>query len=234
VPIKERYYRALELTVNKQFDEVWQLYGSYTLSESWGHTPGQFELAYGAASGSNGNNVGVYLDDIGEQSVREGLIEADLGWLTEGFKGLGRYSVTDEEFYDEAGWNGYLPYHSFHLITLVGSYTAPFGTTFGLVYEFDSGHAWEKKTNVPFYGYEGFGQGRGSRFMPPVNYVDARVGHLFNLGSEDRTLDLNLDVFNLAGFAQAITYYASDTEGFGYTVERQAPRSVRLSVQYRY
>lgn len=243
VPIKERHYRALEITVNKQFDEVWQLYGAYTLSESYGHLPGQFELPYGAGAGSNGNNVGVYLDDIGEQSVRENYYE-DTAWcsfspglcdvLIQGFKGLGHYSVTDPEYYDEAGWYGYLPYHSFHLITLAGSYTAPFGTTFSAVYEFDSGHAWEKKTLVPFYGYDGFGEGRGSRFMPPVHYVDLGVAHTIPLGAEDRELEARLDVFNVPGFAQAITYYSSDAPGFGYTVARQSPRSIRVSAKFRY
>ncbi len=234
VPIKERRYRAVELTVNKQFDDVWQLYGAYTLQESYGHTPGQFELAPGAASGSDGNNVGVYLDDIGERADREFFMENGFGWLLDGFKGLGRYSVTEPEFQDEAGWYGYLPYHSFHAIKLNGSYTAPFGTTFGVVYEFDSGHAWEKKTLVPFYGYDGFAQGRGSRFMPAVHYVDVRIAHMIGLGTEERTLEATLDIFNLPGFAQAITYYANDAPGFGSTLYRQAPRSIRLGLKMRY
>lgn len=232
-PIKERNYRAIELTVNKQFDDVWQLYGAYTLQESYGHTPGQFELAPGANSGSDGNNVGVYLDDIGERADREFFMENGLGWILDGFKGLGRYSVTEPEFYDEAGWYGYLPYHSFHAIKLNGSYTAPFGTTFGLVYEFDSGHAWQKRTLVPFYGYDAFGQGRGSRFMPSVHYVDVRIAHKFEWGSA-QSVEATLDVFNVPGFAQAITYYENDAPGFGSTLYRQAPRSIRLGLKYRY
>jgi hypothetical protein len=233
-PIKERRYRALELTVNKQFDEVWQIYGAYTLQESYGHLPGQFELASGANSGSDGNNVGVYLDDIGDRETRAGFYEGGAGWILEGFKGLGRYSPAEPEFYDEAGWYGYLPYHSFHAIKLNGSYTAPFGTTFGLVYEFDSGHAWEKKTLVPFYGYDAFGQGRGSRFMPAVHYVDMRIAHKIGLGDEDRSLEATLDIFNVPGFAQSITYWTNDEPGFGSTLNRQAPRSVRLGLKYRY
>ncbi|MEZ4238254.1 MAG: hypothetical protein R3F59_19305 [Myxococcota bacterium] len=233
-PIKERRYRALELTVNKQFDEVWQIYGAYTLQESYGHSPGQFELASGATSGSDGNNVGVYLDDIGDRGTREAFYNGGLGWVLGALQGLGRYSPGEPEFYDEAGWYGYLPYHSFHAIKLNGSYTAPFGTTFGLVYEFDSGHAWEKRTNVGFYGYDAFGQGRGSRFMPAVHYVDFRVAHKIGLGSEDKSLEATLDIFNLPGFAQSITYWTNDEPGFGSTLNRQAPRSIRLGVKYRY
>lgn len=235
-PIKQRVYRALELTVNKSFDDVWQVFGAYTLQESFGHTPGQFELAPGANSGSDGNNVGVYLDDIGDRETRESFINADFGWILQGFKGLGHYSVDpdDPDFYDEAGWYGYLPYHSFHAIKLNGSYTAPFGTTFGLVYEFDSGHAWQKRTFVPFYGYDAFGQGRGTRMMPSVHYIDFRVAHKLGLGAEHRSVEATLDIFNLLGFAQSITYYENDAPGFGSTLYRQAPRSVRVGLKFRY
>ncbi|MEQ1501320.1 MAG: TonB-dependent receptor [Myxococcota bacterium] len=234
---KYRQYRALELTVNKQFDDVWQLYGAYTLSESIGTTPGQFELAPGATSGSDGNNVGVYLDDLASKADRALFIENGLGFYLQGFKGLGHCSPLPEDdgYCDEAGWNGYLPYHSFHMITLNGSYTAPFGTTFGLVYEFDSGHAWQKRTDVPFYGPgNAFGQGRGSRMMPAVHYVDFRVAHKIGLGNEHRSLEASLDVFNLPGFAQSITYFENDAPGFGYTLYRQAPRQVRLGLNFQY
>jgi outer membrane receptor protein involved in Fe transport len=233
VPIKRRYYRAVELTARKQFDEVWQLWGAYTLSESYGNTPGQFELAPGAESGSDGNNVGVYLDDIGDRQTREDFVNGGLGWILDGLAGLGRYSVTEPQFYDEAGWYGYMPYHSFHMVKLNGSYTAPFGTSFGLVYEFDSGHAWEKRTLVPFYGYDAFGQGRGGRMMPAVHYVDGRVSHEVKWG-KSQSLEGYLDVFNIPGFMAAITYYSVDAPGFGSTLYRQAPRSVRLGLKYRY
>jgi hypothetical protein len=233
--VKRRQYRALELTVNKQFDEVWQLYGAYTLSESFGHTPGQFELAPGATSGSDGNNVGIYLDDVNDKDDRAALYDAGVGWYLEGFKGLGYCDPNDPNFCDEAGWFGYLPYHSFHLITLNGSYTAPFGTTFGLVYEFDSGHAWQKRSDVLFYGPgSAFNQGRGTRMMPAVHYVDVRLAHEIGLGKEDRSLEATLDIFNLPGFAQSITYFENDAPGFGETLYRQSPRSVRLGLKMRY
>lgn len=246
VPIKRRYYRGLELTARKQFNEIWQLWGSYTLSESFGNTPGQFELAPGAESGSDGNNVGVYLDDIGERDTREGLLNSwsirrkdgwvrsqGYGWILDALQGLGRYSVTEPNYYDEAGYYGYLPYQSFHSIKLNGSYTLPFGTELGLVYEFDSGHAWEKRTLVPYYGYDGFGQGRGGRFMPPSHYVDGRVAHEIKWG-KTQSLEGYLDVFNIPGFMAAITYYSNDAPGFGSVLYRQAPRSIRVGLKYRY
>src|SRR5690606_727403 len=176
---------------------------------SYGHTPGQFELASNATSGSNGNNVGVYMDDIGEQDVRAAYYEGGLGWLLEGLKGLGRYSVTDPTYNDDAGFYGYLPYHSFHNLKLNGSYTLPFGTTLGLVYEFDSGHAWQKRSLVSFYGYDSFAEGRGSRFMPAAHYVDFRVAHRFEF-SEDSSLEATLDIFNMPGAQTPITYFEND------------------------
>lgn len=233
LPLKERNYRAVELALRRRHDGVWGFYGSYTLSESYGHTPGQFELASNATSGSNGNNVGVYMDDIGEQDSRAAYYEAGYGWLLEGLKGLGRYSVTDPTYNDDAGFYGYLPYHSFHNLKLNGSYTLPFGTTLGLVYEFDSGHAWQKRSLVSFYGYDSFAEGRGSRFMPAAHYVDFRVAHRFEF-SEDSSLEATLDIFNMPGAQTPITYFENDTTGFGSTLFRQSPRGIRAGVKYRW
>lgn len=232
-PMKYRIYRGVELTLEKKFADNWQLLASYTLSESFGHEPGQFELASGADTGSNGNNVGVYLDDIGEQQTREDYYNNGLGWILEGFKGNGRYSVTDPAFQDDAGHLGYLPYNSFHKVKINASYTMPWGTTIGAVYEFDSGHAWQKRTFVPFYGYDGMAQGRGTRFMPAAHYLDLRIGHEQKL-PHDQSIEVALDIFNLPGLATAINYFENDTTGFGATLYRQAPRSVQLQLKYRW
>ncbi|TNE86872.1 MAG: TonB-dependent receptor [Deltaproteobacteria bacterium] len=232
-PLKERNYRGLEVAFQRRHDGNWGFYGSYTLSESFGHTPGQFELASGASSGSNGNNVGVYLDDIGEQADRAFFYDVGYGWLLEGLKGLGRYSVTDDTYNDDGGFFGYLPYHSFHALKLNGSYSLPFGTTLGLVYEFDSGHAWQKRTLIPFYGYDGMQEGRGTRFMPASHYVDVRVAHMFEF-DEHKSLELSLDIFNMPGFKAPITYFENDTVGFGKVMFRQSPRGIRAGVKMRY
>ena len=187
---------ALELTVNKQFDEVWQLYGAYTLSESFGHTPGQFELAAGADLGL-GRQQRRRLPrrhrrpgDPRRSTTRTSGANGSIGWPARASRASATTASRDPDFYDEAGWYGYLPYHSLpRASSSTGSYTAPFGTTFGLVYEFDSGHAWQKKTFVPFYGYDGFGQGRGTRFMPAVHYVDFRFAHTIELGKETAALE---------------------------------------------
>lgn len=236
--IKQRLYHGLELTINKQFDDRWQLMGSYTLSRSMGHMPGQFELESGGQSGSNGNNVGVYLDDIGEQQTRAEFYDGGYAAYLEGFKGLGRQSVTNPQFADSAGFWGYLPYHAFHQVKLNGTYTAPSGTTVGAVYEFSSGNAWSKRTLVPFYGYNGFAQGRGTRFMPATHFFDVRIAQKFKI-REQQSIELTLDIFNLLGLQTPITYYENDTlqgtvNGFGATLYRQAPRSIRAGVKFRY
>lgn len=248
--VKYRMYRGLEVAAEKKFSDNWQLLASYTLSESYGTSPGQFELAANAESGSNANNIGVFLDDVGEKETRKQYYDNGLGWVLEGFKGTGRYSVTDNNYNDIAGFDGYSPYQSFHMVKLNGSYRMPWGTLLGLVYEFDSGHAWQKRTYIPFYGYDGMAQGRGTRFMPPVHYVDVRVAHKFTFRSRakvdengvpiketegnDPSLELTLDVFNLPGFAQAITYFDNDAAGFGSTMARQGPRSLRGGVKVRW
>lgn len=224
---KRRDYRGIELTAERKFDENWQLLASYTLSESKGHTPGQFELASGAQTGSNGNEVGVYLDDVNDPATREFFFDAGYGWLLDGLAGLGTYQ-------DDAGYYGYLPYHSFHQLKINGSYKLPFGTTLGLVYEFDSGHAWQKRGWVDLYqGYFSFPEGRGSRFMPAVHYIDFHVGHEFELAN-NRSVEVTADLFNLPDLKTPITYYENDDENFGLTLYRQSPRAARVGVKLTY
>lgn len=226
---KRRDYRALELVAQRKFDGKWQALASYTLSESKGHSPGQFELASGGQTGSDGNNVGVYLDDVDNAEVREGFFQAGYGWLLDGLAGLGTTS-------DDAGYYGYLPYHSFHKVKLSGSYTFDFGTTVGAVYEFDSGRAWQKRGYVDLYGdYFAFPEGRGSRFMPPVHYFDLRAAHAFKFGADkNKELEVTLDVFNVLGLAAPITYMENDIESFGMTLYRQAPRALRGGVRFTF
>lgn len=224
---KRRDYWGLEVTAEKKFDKRWMLIGSYTYSESKGHLPGQFEIASGGLTGSNGNEVGVYLDDIDDMATRQMYIDAGYGWLVDGLAGLGRSG-------DDAGYYGYLPYHSFHQVKLNGTYTFDFGTSLGLVYEFDSGHAWQKRGYVDLYGdYFAFPEGRGSRFMPAVHYIDFRVAHKMEM-EDNRTVELSLDVFNLPDFDTPITYYENDDENFGLTAYRQSPRSIRVGLRGTY
>lgn len=224
---KRRDYWGVEVTAERKPDERWQLLASYTYSQSKGTTPGQFEISSGGSTGSDGNQVGVYADDVNDQATREMYFDGGAGWLLDGLAGLGTES-------DDAGYYGYLPYHSFHSVKLNGAYTAPFGTTFGAVYEFDSGHAWQKRGYVELYqDYFAFPEGRGSRMMPAVHYLDVRVSHALEFG-EGRSVELGADVFNVVDFAQAISYYENDDENFGLTLFRQDPRWVRVSLKGTY
>ncbi len=226
-PAKRRDYRALEFTVKKNFHKGWAALASYTLSESKGHMPGQFELASGGSSGSDGNNVGVYLDDIHDPDTRAFFYDNGFGWLNDGLAGLGTTS-------DTAGYYGYLPYHSFHQVKVNGFYTFDFGTTLGVVYEYNSGRAWQKRGLVDLYGdYYSFPEGRGTRFMPAVHYIDFRVGHRLALPN-NQTVELNIDLFNLPDLRTPVTYYENDNESFGKTMFRQAPRSVRFGAKYTF
>jgi len=225
--VKSRDYRALELTLERKLKDNWQGMIAYTLSESRGTNPGQFELASGGQTGSNGNEVGVFLDDVNDKDVREGYYQAGYGWLLDGLHGLGTQD-------DIAGWYGYLPYHSFHQIKASGFYSFDFGTTLGLVYEYDSGHAWQKRGLVELYGdYMAFPEGRGTRFMPAVHYVDFRVAHKFTFKNE-QSIEGSLDVFNLPDFDKPITYYENDNASFGKVLFRQEPRAIRAGLKYTY
>ncbi|HND29968.1 MAG TPA: TonB-dependent receptor [Myxococcota bacterium] len=227
---KWRDYRAVEVTVQKKYADHWQLLASYTLSEAKGHTPGQFELSSGGSFGSDGNQVGVYLDDVNDMDAREGFFDSGMGWLLEGLAGLGTET-------DDAGYYGYLPYHSFHSVKVNGSYTLEIkkiDLTGGLIYELDSGHAWQKRGYVSLYDdYYAFPEGRGSRMMPVTNYVDLRLAGSYDLGNE-REVELGIDIFNLLDLTAPINYYENEGASFGKVMYRQAPRSIRASVQFTY
>lgn len=224
---KKRDYWGVELTAHRQFDEHWQVLASYTYSQAKGTTPGQFEIASGGSTGSDGNQVGVYADDVNDLDTRAGYFDAGYGWLLDGLAGLGTLS-------DDAGYYGYLPYHSFHQAKVNGSYTFDFGTTIGAVYEFDSGHAWQKRGYVELYqDYFAFPEGRGTRFMPAVHYFDLRLAHHVDLG-KGRAIDASVDVYNLFDLAQAITPYENDDANFGLTLYRQQPRSILAGLKVTY
>jgi hypothetical protein len=235
---KYRDYKALELTLERKYDSRWSALVSYTLSESKGAMPGQFELSSGGQTGSNGDEVGVFLDDVSDLDARQGFYDSDLNFYMDLLYGLGRAGYYDDngKYHegDDAGYYGYLPYHSFHSAKANGFYTFDFGTTIGLVYEFDSGHAWQKRGLVDGYGdYFAFPEGRGSRFMPAVHYVDFRIAHKVEFGTA-QSVELSVDMFNLPDLDTPITYYENDNASFGKTLYRQAPRAFRFGLKYTY
>ncbi len=235
--IKQRQYWGIELTAEKKLSNGWQLLASYTYSQAKGTTPGNFETASGGSFGSDGNEVGVFLDNPGSSAVRDGLMgSADSAWILDGLDGLG-YWYKDPESgeitYNLQGWYGYLPYHSFHNIKVNASYTFPWQTTVGLVAELDSGHAWQKRGYVWLYGdYYAFPEGRGSRSMPPVFYLDLHLGQVIPLKKSE--LEITLDFFNLLDLQAPITYYENDDSMLGLTMFRQPPRSVQAQVHWSF
>ena len=109
-----------------------------------------------------------------------------------------------------------------------------YGTTIGAVYEFNSGRAWQKRgLNGLYDDYFNFPEGRGSRFMPAVHYIDLRVGHRVALG-EKRSVEVNLDLFNVPDLKTPVTYYENDNDSFGATLFRQTPLSMRVGAKFTY
>ena len=227
---KTRDYWALEFTAEKKLDEHWLLLASYTLSESRGTAPGQFETASASDYGSNGNEVGVYGDDITDPDTRAAYFDAGYGAYVEGYSGLGSGN-------NDAGYYGYLPYHSLHSVKVNGSYSfavGKFETDIGAIYEYMSGNAWQKRTYVYNYqDYSGMAEGRGTRFMPPVHFLDVHLAESFDI-DEHRSAEISVDVFNILDLSEAVTYYENDNENFGKVMYRQEPRSIRASLKVTY
>ena len=231
---KRRNFAGLEFTVEKKMSHGLQILASYGLSASRGTTPGNFELPSGGEIGGDGNGVGLFLDTPGDPVQREAyLSSADDAWLVDGFEGMGYYHKNDDGTVtrNDEGWYGYLPYHSFHNVKVNASYTMPWETTVGLVMELDSGHAWQKRGYVDLYAdYYSFPEGRGTRMMPPVFYMDIHLAQAIPIGQTE--LELSIDIFNLLDLQAPITYYENDDPMFGLVRFRQAPRSVKASVHF--
>ena len=66
-----------------------------------------------------------------------------------------------------------------------------------------------------------------------MHYLDVHLAHTFEFPKED-SLELSLDVFNLPGLFTPVTYFENDTPGFGSTLYRQSPRSLRAGLKYRW
>jgi hypothetical protein len=110
----------------------------------------------------------------------------------------------------------------------------PWGTTASAVFEYDSGNAWQKRGYVGLYrDYFSMPEGRGTRFMPALTYLDLRVAHRLDLGNS-KAVELTADAFNILDFAKPVTYYQNDNELFGKTMFRQAPRSLRIGARFFY
>ena len=246
--IKRRDYWAIELNVRRRLLNNWQVLAALTYSRAKGTSPGSFESGSVESTGGSGNAVGVFADHFADPYLRMsndywGIDFGGLGYTS--WTGFGRTTEGNTE-----GWYGYLPYHSFWNLKLNGSYRFDFGTEVGLAYEFDSGHAWQRRGLQELYGnHLTFPEGRGVRFMPPVHYLDLRVAHEFALPA-DLTILAELVIFNILDLEQAVTYYenynqsedlyGSGVEGqdpntnFGAVLYRQAPRQVRANLTFRF
>lgn len=249
--LKRRDYQALELTVDRKFRDNWQVLSSVTLATARGTSPGSFDGGFG-----DGNQVGVFMDDMADPYQRLtndyfGIDFAGLGYTS--FDGFDQDLEENTE-----GWYGYLPEHSFLSVKVNGSYTLPVGTELGLVYELDSGHAWQRRGNIAAYGSSTFPEGRGVRFMPPTHYIDMRVAQKFDLPNKLK-LTTELTVSNVLDLQGVVNYYEDWTQPttvetdpttgetsyydrngseinllFGKPLYYQAPRSLRLYVKLEF
>ncbi len=250
---KHRDYWGIELTAKRRFADNWQFLGSVTFSSAKGTNPGSFETGSDESSGGNGNEVGIYMDDIADPYAR---LANDYFGIDFAGMGYAQYEAFGETYpANTAGWYGYLPYHSFVVAKLSASYLLPSNTELGVTYAFDSGHAWQRRGLQPLYGSHSiFPEGRGTRFMPPVHTLDARIAQHLSAG---KNLDVlaEIVVFNVLDSRTPIYYYENfdpgktwevdqdgryyyrDDDGetvyslFGSTMARQAPRSIRANLK---
>lgn len=120
-----------------------------------------------------------------------------------------------------------------HQIRANGSWTSDFGLNLGLIYAFNSGRAYSRRTLVEPYGFVGFADGRGTERTQAMHRIDLRMAYTVDIGRNSRA-EFTADVFNLVGSQVPLVVNESDTESFGTPLVRQEPRSVRLGARLRW
>jgi hypothetical protein len=181
-PKPKRNYDALEISLNRRFNENWFLGGSYVLSKLQGNYAGTVNTDEIVPPGRG------YLgsQEAFTQVVRPGT-NASRGW------------DLDEIMWDShgnKGVDGVLPTDRTHVFKLYGSYHFDFGTTAGFNFLGASGTPVSKSVWT-IYQIPVLVDGRGSLDRTPfLSQTDLFLAHDLKLGGSKR-LRLELNVLNL-------------------------------------
>jgi hypothetical protein len=197
VPKATRTYDALQISLDRRFAGNWYASANYTYSRLYGNYAGL------AAS-----------DEIRTPTtgVTAAVDQQQAGSIARAGGNVNRYYDIDELLWDAHGHNGnygLLATDRPHVIKLAGSYTAPFGTTFGAFQYAGSGTPISTYLNTKNQT-EVFVNGRGDMGRTPfLTQTDVLVQHNVHMSnSKMLRVELNvLNVFNQKTVRHLFNYY---------------------------
>ena len=131
--------------------------------------------------------------------------------------------------------NGRVPLDFANSVKLLGTYALPWlgGVRLSGIYQFDSGHTWERKFFVPFVQLVR-AEPRGSRRLPASTGLDVRADKTFPLPGRGGTVGLFADVFNVTNRGVATAINSVSGSGFGKPLDWSAPRSARIGARWMF
>jgi hypothetical protein len=134
--------------------------------------------------------------------------------------------------------NGKVPLDFTNSVKLLGTYALPWlgGLNLSGIYQFDSGHTWERTFFVPgVFGVRPIkAEPRGSRRLPASTGLDVRADKTFHLPGRGGTVGLFVDVFNVTNRGVATAVNTVSGPGFGMPVGWSSPRSARIGARWMF
>lgn len=199
-----RRYNAFQLIARKRWSRNWQLLGAYT----WSRNIGTIDNLFGTNAGfEDADKDGVFANP-NKRINAEGHVSID-------------------------------PTHE---VKVSGTYRVPWVGGFNVsgTYLYRSGRAWARRINSGFgdalsQGSETiFAEPRGSRRLDAVNTLDLRVEKTFPLGSNQRSVGVYFDIFNLTNQGVALTIQDLSGSSFGQPDEWSSPRTLRVGGRFSF
>jgi hypothetical protein len=185
VPKGKRQYDALQVSLNRRFDDGWFFGGSYVWSRLYGNYAG---LANADELHTPTEGVAWSADQMQGGTLARLGSNANRNW------------DLDENMWDAHGNldpRGPLPTDRPHVLKLYGSYMTPFGTQVGLNLFAGSGTPLTTYLNT-LNQLQAFVNGRGDMGRTPVlSYTDLLLAHEFRVPTSGQRFRVELNLLNL-------------------------------------
>jgi hypothetical protein len=120
-------------------------------------------------------------------------------------------------------------------VKLLGTYALPWlgGLNLSGIYQFDSGHTWERTFFVPFVRAVR-AEPRGTRRLPASTGLDVRADKTLPLPGRGGTVGLFVDVFNVTNRGVATAVNTVSGPGFAMPFGWSSPRTARIGARWMF
>jgi hypothetical protein len=132
--------------------------------------------------------------------------------------------------------NGKVPLDFTNSVKLLGTYALPWlgGLNLSGIYQFDSGHTWERTFFVR--GVQGpvRAEPRGTRRLPAATGLDVRADKTLRLPGRGGTVGVFVDVFNVTNRGVLTAVNRVSGSGFGMPLGWSSPRTARIGARWMF